>query len=58
MEIALKLLVEEVLQGDKGSKMWAVYISSIIFPFSFRLRLSRKKRVRHKGIGFILFKLA
>lgn len=57
MEIALKVLVEEVLQGDKGSKIWAVK-SLIIFPFSFRLKAIKKKRLRHKGIGFVLFKLA
>lgn len=57
MEIALKVLVEEVLQGDKGSKTWAVK-SLIIFPFSFRLKAIKKKRLRHKGIGFVLFKLA
>lgn len=44
MEIALKLLVEEVLPGDKGSKMWAVYISSIISPFSFRRKTIKEKK--------------
>lgn len=37
MEIALKILVEEVLQGDRGSEKWTV---SLLDSISFFFRTS------------------
>lgn len=41
----------------KGAKD-AQYVCSVVFPFPFRLQAMKKSRVRDKGIGFILFKVA
>ena len=44
----------KVIKGAKNAQ----YLCSVIFPFLFRLQAMKKSRLRDKGIGFILFKVA